>query len=179
LKHWDYSSPGYYFVSICIKNRQLYYFGKINNNEIILNNIGKIIKQNWLNISKHFNNIKLDEYIIMPNHMHGILQILNNYRKNVTKQYQYIHTVGTCHGMSLQNTRQFSHPQKNSLSMIINHFKSSCTRILKQNNQIYVSFWQPRFHDRVIRNEKELCAIRQYIKDNPKNWYQDRNFIFY
>jgi hypothetical protein len=86
----------------------LYYFGKINNNEIILNNIGKIIKQNWLNISKHFNNIKLDEYIIMPNHMHGIIQILNNYRKNVTKQYQYIHTVGTCHGMSLQNTRQFS-----------------------------------------------------------------------
>jgi len=168
LKHWDYTTPAYYFVTLCIRNRQIYYFGNINNDKIILNNLGKIINKYWLKIPNHFNNVVLDEYIVMPNHVHGIIRIENN----------NIHPVGTCHGMSLQNTRQFSHPQKNSLSMIINQFKSACTKILKQNNQIRISFWQPKFHDHIIHNKHELYKIRQYIIDNPKNWYRDRYNYF-
>ena len=58
--------------------------------------------------------------------------------------------------------------------MIINQFKSACTKKLKENNKIYISFWQPKFHDRIIRNQYELYKIKEYIKDNPKNWYKDR-----
>ena len=74
LKNWDYSSPGYYFVTICTKDRE-FYFGNIKNNKMILSDMGKIAQQYWLQIPAHFPHIMLDEFIIMPNHLHGILKI--------------------------------------------------------------------------------------------------------
>ena len=77
LKNYDYSQNGYYFVTICVKDK-IEYFGKIENNKMILNEIGKIANQCWLEIPKHFPDVKLDEHIIMPNHLHGIVVIENN-----------------------------------------------------------------------------------------------------
>ena len=74
LKNWDYSSPGYYFITICTKNRE-FYFGDVKNNKMILSPMGKIAYDYWLKIPEHFPHVASDEFIVMPNHVHGILKI--------------------------------------------------------------------------------------------------------
>jgi REP element-mobilizing transposase RayT len=157
LKNFDYSSFGYYYVTICTKNRECW-FGEIINGEMILNEIGEIIKQCWLDIPKHFLNVFLDEYVIMPNHVHGILIINQN-------------NVGNAYMRSLQNNWKYR--TKMLLSMIIHEFKSAASR---QIRQIKSSFrWQKSFYDHIIRNEESLNEIRQYIQQNPINWNSDEN----
>jgi len=135
-----------------------------------LSEIGKIAKKYWLEIPKHFKNTRLDEFIIMPNHIHGIIAI--EYKINKIK---LINNVETRHGVSLQknenNFNQFSKMVKNSISSIINQFKSSVKRYANKNQIPF--HWQPRFYDHIIRNEKSLDEIRQYIKTNPLKWEDD------
>ena len=163
LKEWDYSNPWWYYVTINTKNH-IEYFGKIINGKMILNDLGKIVEQNWIEIPLHFPNTEIDYYVIMPNHVHGII-IINP-------------DVETCHGKSLQEKeRKFSKPIKNSLSVIINQLKGSVKRWANQNG--FESFsWQSRFYDRIIRNEKELYKIRIYINKNPMKWEFDKNTIY-
>jgi len=171
LSKWDYSSPGYYFVTICTINKTNY-FGNIENGKMILSDIGWVAEKYWQEIPNHFLQIKLDEFIIMPNHVHGIIRIINKYN---------IDSVETCHGMSLQNKKihkqynKFSQPISGSIPMIINHYKGTCTRAIRQLPNPFIFHWQSRYHDRVIRNEIELNIIQKYIKNNPKNWQFDRN----
>jgi len=161
LEEWDYSSSGYYFVTICTNNMECV-LSRITDGKVVLTGIGNIAKRLWLEIPEHFKNVELDEFIIMPNHMHGIV-IINN--------------VETCHGMSLQknsNVNKFSKPISGSLAMIINQYKSSVARICRKNG--YNKFaWQPRFYDHIIRNEKLLQKIREYIHNNPLKWDVDEN----
>lgn len=174
LNKWDYSSEGYYFITICTINR-INYFGNIINRIMILSDIGNIAQNHWQQIPQHFPNILLDEYIIMPNHVHGIIQIIKSTHINnkQTRRDEACHDepVETCHGMSLQNnhSNKFSHPIHNSIPMIINHFKGSCTRAINQlPNQTRLFQWQTRYYDRVIRDDYELNKIREYIINNPK-----------
>ena len=161
LEDWDYSSSGYYFVTICTNNMECV-LSRITDGKVVLTGIGNIAKRLWLEIPEHFKNVELDEFIIMPNHMHGIV-IINN--------------VETCHGVSLQknsNVNKFSKPISGSLAMIINQYKSSVARICRKNG--YNKFaWQPRFYDHIIRNEKLLQKIREYIHNNPLKWDVDEN----
>mgnify|MGYP000029442385 CR=1 FL=1 len=160
LQNWDYSAPWWYYVTINTKDH-IEYFGKVINEKIILNDLGKIADSYWKEIPKHFNNVELDYYVIMPNHIHGIIIINSN--------------VETCHGMSLQqNENKFSKPIKNSLSMIINHFKGSLKRWANKNGFTHFK-WQARFYDRIIRNENELFNIRRYIEQNPLKWDIEKN----
>jgi putative transposase len=73
LKDYDYSSPGMYFITVCIQNRDRYLFGKINHGKMILNHFGEIIQEQWQLIPNRFNDITIDEFVVMPNHIHGIL----------------------------------------------------------------------------------------------------------
>ncbi|MCX6740309.1 MAG: hypothetical protein NTZ49_03720 [Candidatus Parcubacteria bacterium] len=163
LNRWqgyDYSFPGYYFVTICTKGRGPF-FGEIKDFEKALNDLGKIAHDYWQEIPKHFKNCELDEFIVMPNHIHGILYIFYNnedeYRKN----------VGNADLRSLRNTKMV-------LPKIILQYKSSVTRRI--NNQFKINFaWQKSFHDRVIRNDDELSKIRDYIFANPAKWAEDQN----
>ncbi len=170
LKNWDYSSGGNYFVTICCHER-ISYFGKIENNAINLSEIGSVASKFWIEIPKHFPHVKLDEFIIMPNHLHGI--IILDYS-----------LVGTCHGMSLpmphdvtgHHKNEFSKPLKNSISIIINQFKSSVKRWC--NNNGHVNFvWQSRFYDHIINDQASMENVRAYIKNNPLNWSGDDLFI--
>ena len=164
LKHWDYSSCGAYYVTICTKNRGKF-FGEIINGKMVLSEIGEIVEKCWMEIPKHYPNVTLDEFVIMPDHLHGLIFIDNSF------------SVETCHGMSLQmrirKYNEFSRPVSQSLSMIINHLKSATKRWCNKNG-FHNFAWQSRFHESIVRNEKHLYVIRKYIINNPLKFEFDK-----
>ncbi|MFH1321207.1 MAG: hypothetical protein ABII90_11225 [Bacteroidota bacterium] len=179
LKGYDYSQAGLYFITICCQDRECR-FGEIENDEKILNDAGKIANECWIEIPKHFPNSVLHEHIVMPNHVHGIIELTND--ANVgTRHGVSLHNtdtpVGTSHGMSqLQqqpNTNQFGKPISGSVSVIINQYKSSVKRWCNKNGHEYFR-WQSRFHDHIIRNEQSYQTISDYIINNPAKWKDDK-----
>jgi REP element-mobilizing transposase RayT len=143
LKEFDYSQSSYYFVTICMKNRNEF-FSNIVNSELVLTEFGKILDEIWNNLPKYYN-VELDYYIIMPDHFHGIVIIDNTLNVKDDKENEPL-----------------------TLSGIIVKFKSYSTR--KIRNQLSNKFefeWQKSFYDRIFRNEKELYNIRKYIQENP------------
>lgn len=175
LKRYDYRSPGSYFITVNIKDRR-HFFGIVINGVMCLSSNGSATYRYWENIPYHFKFVTLDTFIIMPDHMHGIINIYDiNSKKPVGTCHgkETINTctkpVWTCHDMSIQRCNKFSKPVSGSLSMVINHYKGSVTRYCRQNG--YSSFkWQSRYWDRVIRNDEEYNRIKQYILNNPKKW---------
>ena len=166
-KGYDYSQDGFYFVTICAKNREMF-FGDVIAGKTRLSEIGKIAEKIWLEIPDHFPFVKLDRFIIMPNHIHGIIQIDNeNYNCN---RGNYTNT-----NINKNNGSTFGHVTPKSLSVIIGSFKSVTTKIMNSEFHETGFSWQARFHDRIIRNEDELNRIRQYIIDNSEKWELDRN----
>jgi putative transposase len=160
LKGWDYRNPGYYFVTICTKNREPY-FGHIINGEMHLSPVGEIAVQCWREIPYHHTGVGLDEFVIMPNHAHGIIVICN--------------PVGTLYATSLPDKSTMSEIslRAGSLGVIIRSYKSAVTRLAGLNG--FKEFaWQSRYYDRIIRDESSLHRIRQYIIDNPMKWESDR-----
>ncbi|PIS15037.1 hypothetical protein COT63_02080 [Candidatus Shapirobacteria bacterium CG09_land_8_20_14_0_10_38_17] len=182
LKEYDYSLPGYYFVTICTQNRQ-YLFGNIVNEKMALNEMGKIINQYWQKLPEKFNNVLLDEYIIMPNHLHGIIHIVGAGFSRPTET-----------GFSRPTETRFSRP-KISLEQIIAWFKYQSTKRINHvsnwsgkfiNNgredraptnkkQIFKKNWQRNYYEHIIRDEEELNKIREYIVLNPHKWPEDKN----
>jgi putative transposase len=168
MPKYDYSSRGCYFVTICVQNKDEGILGKIVDGKTILSNIGEIIKKYWLEIPSHFPWIRLDEFIIMPNHIHGILVIQ--------------HDVGNANLRSLHNPIRFkqeipirserfpSDRTKMLLCKVIQNFKAAVTREINKCPTSDFFIWQKSFYDHIIHNYKELLQIRQYIKENPNNW---------
>lgn len=165
LINYDYSQQGMYFVTICTKNREEL-FGEIVNGKMVLNNVGNISQKCWMEIPNRFSNIHLDEFIIMPNHIHGIIEIINSLDINVWNAH-----------VRSKNTNR----SKMLLSKSIQGFKSSVTRkiLYPEQERIYAFptkfAWQKSFYDHIIRNEIELNKIREYVFNNPQNWKQDKN----
>lgn len=135
---------------------------------MIFNQLGDMVNKYWKDIPNHFSNIELDYYVIMPNHIHGIIIINPVYEQ---KQNYNNNIVETPHGASLQHGIKNI---KTTLGIIINQFKSSFKRWCNNNGYDYFK-WQERFYDRIIRNEKELYNIRKYIDQNPLRWSLERN----
>ena len=158
LKHWDYSSPGAYFVTICTKNREPF-FGEIVYGKIKLSQIGKIVKNFWMEIPKHYPNVNLDEFVLMPDHVHGIIVI-----KNVMSNVETPHW-GVSTGIN-RNPHHNPEWKPNSLGSIICQFKSICTKQIRTMG-FHNFAWQTGFHESIVRNEKHLYAIRKYIINNP------------
>ena len=186
LKKYDYSDVGWYFVTICTKEKKEY-FGKIVNNKMLLNSKALLIKSNWQNLINKFN-IELDDFIILPNHVHGIVIIrqpivvwvsfmkpsnMNNYELN-NKSKMIVSK--TNHHMELLNNKKGLINQTPTIGLIIRYFKSKCSYELHKNGMIN-ALWQRNYYEHIIRNEPDLFRIRQYIKDNPMNWNEDRNNI--
>jgi REP element-mobilizing transposase RayT len=162
LSDFDYSQNGYYFVTICTKNRKEF-FGDIRDGKMILNGLGQAVQKCWLDIPIHFPNATLDEYVVMPNHIHGILVIENS------------DSVGNNNHCSLQDQNaSWQTRLSGSLSSMIRGFKIGVKKRCIANGKIDFA-WQRSFYDHIIRNEKSLDKIRQYISDNPAQWEFDRN----
>jgi putative transposase len=155
LETYNYSRQGYYYITICTYNR-VETFGKIEDNKMVLNEYGDIAKKSWLDLPNHHKNMKLDEFIIMPNHVHGIISL----------------TVGS--GPARTFTK---YKNTNNLSIIIGSYKSSVSRQI--NKLDHNKFrWQRSFHENIIRtSDLSLYNIRKYIMNNPLNWDTDENNI--
>ncbi len=156
LPNWDYSNPGYYAVTICTKDK-IEYFGKIKNGKMYLNQLGKIVEKCWLEIPNHFPFIFLDCYIIMPNHIHGIIEIK-------CRDAKFCVSTG--------NENKFG-PQSKNLASIIRGFKTGVKKYATINKINFV--WQKSFYEHIIRGENDLNRVREYIRLNPLNWKGDRN----
>ncbi len=145
LELYDYSQPGFYFVTICCKGLS---FGCIENAQMRLNDQGKIAFKFWSQIPAVYPNVGIDAFVFMPDHIHGIIVIENN-------------NVGA------NNVRPYG-----LLSRVIKMYKWTVTRAIHENGDL--SFrWQRSFHDRIIRNERELNQIREYVRNNPEQWDLD------
>ena len=178
LANWDYGSDGVYFITICCFDKQSY-LGTVCNKKVVLSEIGAISSSYWLEIPDHFPHVKLDEFIIMPNHVHGII-ILDKtiaLKRHEALQVQSDDSVVPFNGISpmqgpTKNINCFSQPIKNSLSVILNQYKSSVKRWCNKNG--FIKFqWQSRFYDQILHNENALEKVREYIHSNPENWLED------
>jgi REP element-mobilizing transposase RayT len=185
LKGWDYSSDGYYFVTICTGNRQ-HYFGEITGGKMGLSEIGEIIKCEWQKTGIIRKNVKLDEFVVMPNHLHGILVIeamgVETPRRGVSTNETHPPTNET-HPPTNETHPPVNDTRKpifcgnnwkpNTLGSIINQFKSVSTKRIRSIGYKHFE-WQSRYYDHVIRNQQSLDRIRKYIINNPVNWQDDR-----
>ena len=158
LKGYDYSQAGLYFVTICAKNRECL-FGNITNNIMILNEAGKMIKNEWMKLPKRFQNIQLHEFIVMPNHFHAILEI-----------------AGETLVVAPNNVVA---PKSSTLGDMVGAFESITTveyiRGVKNNNwpPFDGKLWQRNYWEHIIRNYNEYSRIAHYIINNPTKWKND------
>ncbi len=153
LQTYDYSQSGYYFVTICTKNRENL-FGNITNCEMMLNKLGEIVDCVWNDLKNHNKNIAMDVHCMMPNHVHGILGIVGNGSKPF-----------------LENT-------EHGIPEIIRQFKTFSSRYandyLKRNGlEPFPTMWQKSYHDHIIRGEADYLRILQYIDENAAKWQDD------
>ncbi len=176
LHNWDYRSDGSYFITICTKNRD-HFFGKIQNEKMNLTEIGQLAYQFWKEIPDHFSSIELGNFVIMPNHVHGILTI-HGYNKNIiwdgNKPASSSMDDKNDNNDSKSKNEKMSKisPKPGSISTIIRSYKSVVTKHSKQFDSNFA--WQSRFHDHIIRNRYSFYVIQKYIFNNPKNWENDR-----
>ena len=173
LKGYDYAGPGAYFVTVCAWNRECI-FGDIINGEMKLNEYGKVVQREWMNTVDIRPNVELDEFIIMPNHFHGILLIDGNDGCDVgARRCLALYNTNANNRATHRVAPTTLHP--NSLGSIIGQFKSIVTKqINRLGNTPGMPVWQRNYFEHVIRNEKELFMIRQYIRLNPVQWDIDQ-----
>ncbi len=158
LAGYDYTRKGAYFVTICT-NKHICYFGDIFKGKMILSETGVTVQNFWKEIQDHFPTAHIDEFIIMPNHIHGIIIIKSD-------------SVETPN-LGVSTTLKSGNPywKSNSIGLIINQFKRICT--IKTKSLGLDLSWQPRYYDHIIRSANEFDCIRIYIKNNPDNWLND------
>ncbi|MBW4660011.1 MAG: hypothetical protein KME15_15155 [Drouetiella hepatica Uher 2000/2452] len=165
LKEYDYLSPGAYFITICTHQRQCL-FGEIVNGEMQLSEMGEIAESCWQAIPDHFARVQLDGFVVMPNHLHGIILIAD-----------------TCRGMALPcpypkmqlEKRKFGQPIAGSLSTTVGSFKSAATKQINTlRNATGIPVWQRNYYENIVPNEESLHRLRQYIHNNPLSWQEDQ-----
>jgi putative transposase len=157
LSDFDYGQTAAYFVTICTQEGRML-FGEVVVDEVRLSLLGQLVHQAWLAIPQHYSMVTVDEYVVMPNHLHGILFLL---RENTTDMASHV------------PTRRFGALRAATLSSIVGNFKSGVSREahrLGLNGPI----WQSRFYEDVIREDEDLCQVRRYIQENPLKWALDK-----
>ena len=173
LPDWNYGSDGAYFITICVKNRKCV-FGEIINGKMGLSKIGGMVQKYWCEIPHHFENIQLDEFIIMPNHVHGIVIIGDSRCRDAINRVS-TNEINNCERNIGGITKHHNPMLSKSLSTIVRWYKGRCKfEINKIQNKIFFQ-WQPRFQERIIRNDRELNNKRQYIINNALQWESDKN----
>jgi len=158
LPEYDYTQPGYYFLTL-VTYRRINRFGAIDSTGMVINAIGKMVQNEWERLPQRFPGVALDVYMVMPNHFHGVLCIMDDSAKLD----------------SAQSIERFGHPVKASIPTIVRSFKAAVTlRSRRMLGDPDTQIWQGNYYERVIRNEQGLLAARLYIEENPLNWAEDQ-----
>ena len=179
LKGYDYSQSGGYFVTICTRNRECL-FGELLDGQMVLNEYGEIAREEWLRSERIRREIKLDEFVVMPNHIHGIIIFVNvgatggsPTQAGATGEPPI--QARATRRSPLQSSRLHT-PMKRSLGSLVANYKSATTRrSIQIGRGITTSIWQRNYYEHVIRNETDLEEIREYIENNPIKWLEDEN----
>lgn len=185
LGEYDYSFPNWYYITICTHERKNL-FGKINNGKMILNEKGNVVEEEWMRTKELRRYVDLDYYVIMPNHLHGIIIIEQSIEKNNFQSPSHTTENVRATRWVAQNkedraiqriapTKQTLIP--NSLGSIIGQFKSKVTKRIREisgNSDLII--WQRNYYEHIIRNEIDLQNIRKYITLNPLKWEIDEYF---
>jgi len=179
LPCWDYATAGWYFVTICTFDRKPF-FGWVSGDKMRLSPVGKTAHRFWQEIPDHFPHVNLDEFIVMPNHVHGIVLIDGDGDTSI--RIGDTTAIETRHVASLHLHKHSHNPimpkfgplKKGSLSKIIQAYKSAVTRWARRDANVEFA-WQTRFYDHIIRDDRSLLRIQRYIQDNPMGWVQDRH----
>jgi REP element-mobilizing transposase RayT len=168
LKGYDYSQSGAYFVTICTYQHQSL-FGVVVGGEMVINSYGKVVGEEWFKSARIRSEIELftDEFVVMPNHIHGIIWIVNDppvgATRGIVRATRWVAPARPCG------------PKPGSIGAIIGQYKSAVTKRINQNRETHDEpIWQRNYHDHIIRDETELVNIRAYIADNPRRWTEDR-----
>jgi REP element-mobilizing transposase RayT len=185
LRHYDYQKDGILFVTICTYHKRAI-FGRVINGRMQLNEIGKIARDEWIKTAQLRDYVKIDAFVIMPDHMHGLLVISRgddyDFSTNLSRRGMMHHAPTAKSTTYFEYNfetpsnrdglipRQFSKPVKQSLWTIVGTYKAAVTRkINRLRNTPGGIIWQRNFYETIIRNEKHLFLVRQYIINNPKD----------
>ena len=167
LEHYDYSQPRAYFITICTQNRESL-FGSISNDVMKLNRFGIVVQQFWENVVLHFNNVELDCHVVMPNHVHCIL---NLHSKIIVRGGHDDREDG-------YGNREDGHDDRApTVGKIVAYYKYQTTKLINDLRGTGIKkVWQRNYYEHIIRNEKSLQKIREYIINNPRLWQKDKYF---
>lgn len=192
LKGYDYAQPGAYFVTVCTWQRA-FLFGKIENGDIYLSKAGQIAQSEWLRLAKRFQNVDFSEFVVMPNHVHGIIVFIdtecgrgtaengNDLVIELTRRAPTIAKNSRCVPPSAGDSdlspirERFGHPVAGSIPTIVRSYKSAVT--LRVNHLFQVNsapLWQRNYYEHVIRNEAEYERNHKYIQGNRWMWEGDQ-----
>lgn len=163
---WDYGWEGAYFITICTKDRR-HFFGEIQEGEMKLSAAGILAETFWKAIPHHFEGVELGEFVIMPDHMHGILILVGSVvgsRLIATPQQSPQQSPPSPGGITGMKNPMLH----NNVSRMIRWYKGRCSFEIRKEDPDFG--WQSRFYDRIIRNEQEYHRISNYIIQNPEKW---------
>jgi REP element-mobilizing transposase RayT len=160
LQGYDYSQAGGYYITI-VANGWRCLFGEIINGEMKLNRLGMIIQDCWNQIPSHFSHLTLDEFVVMPNHIHGIL-FFHDENRNIGR--------GTIYRAPTEG--KFGKPVAGSLGTILGSFKAAVSRLAARELHL-TKIWQRNYYEHIIHSEADYERIAGYILANPSNWYDD------
>lgn len=166
LPGYDYSGEGAYFVTICTHQKK-HMFGEVVEGEMKPNECGEIIALYWNHLSRRYPSIELDEFVLMPNHIHGIIRIVGAIHESPLRSIRET-PAGAIHESPLRKRR------KMLLSKIVGYFKmNTAKRINETRNTPALAVWQRNYYEHIVRNDDELNKIRDYIATNPLRWSTD------
>ena len=191
LPGYDYTQPGAYFVTICVQHRKCL-FGTVTDRKLQLNEIGQIIIDCWNHIPQHFPSVELYEYVVMPNHMHGIIawgipkpedphppkiaEARSPRLSQIATPFENTKNVGARSPRPLKNNlNRINETPSFSLGKIIAYFKYQSTKRINQRyNTPGMRLWQKNYYDHIVRDDPDLQRLREYIQINPMKWELDQ-----
>jgi REP element-mobilizing transposase RayT len=193
LRDYNYADAGAYFVTICTYERECL-FGEVLGELVLLNDAGRLVQESWINIPAHFPHVELDAFVVMPNHLHGIIVLTDNMQpllsvgaQHAAPDFELAQHAAPDFCFATQPRAQHAAPLRRnvlgailpgSLCAIIRSFKSAVTKsrnVSAVGCAPAVPVWQRNYYERIVRDERELSFIRQYIADNPTKWGEDKN----
>jgi|WetSurMetagenome_2_1015567.scaffolds.fasta_scaffold55804_2 putative transposase len=179
LADYDYSQSGAYYVTLCAFEKKML-FGKIMNNEMFSNDLGQIIKEEWEKTAFIRSYVLMDEFVVMPNHLHGIIVLSKEVGATgmVAPTGMVARSCSKNVGATMPIAPTTHGPAKESIGAIIAQFKArATTRYNTLHNSGGYRIFQRNYYDHIIRDFEDLDRCREYIRQNPCNWIQDENYM--